>query len=470
MSDGPDDVRDATRRYHTFLSLSGDGVARMVIEPPLRTGAPEDEQVVHQLGHSRVAECNELFAGTYGRTRDQMVGLLMSDFVPQDDPSRIAGIREFVRSGYRLVYSEEEQAVSGSATRWLSASALGAVADGRLAEFWVCLRDITSRKRQELDRERRGRILEAVASASARLLQPGAWRARADEVLAQLGEAAQVARAWLAEFVAQAEGPPRCVFRAIWGIPGWRLERDDPRVREGLSLQDLGLGRLVEHLQQGRDVRAVASQLEDPARSFLTGVESRSFAAVPVFSRGTLWGVLGFGETRYEREWSTPEVEALKAAAAVVGAAIERETADHALRESEERFERLSSAAFEGIAVTEDGRFVDGNDQLAEHLGVRVSDLVGRPVREFVALEDRGLVAARIDSGVEGPYQHLALRPDGSTFPVEVRARALPSRDRTLRVTALRDVSARVKAVTSRKLSTRHGGPASPRNHGLPSR
>jgi len=446
MGDGADDVRDASHRYYTFLSLSGDGVARMQIDPPLRTSAPEDEQVVHLLSHSRVAECNELFAGTYGRTKAQMVGLLMADFVPRDEPARIAGIREFVRAGYRLVYSEEEQAVSGSGRRWLSASALGSVADGRLEEFWVCLRDITTRKRQELDRERRGRILEAVASASARLLQPGAWQARAEEVLAQLGEAAQVARAWLAEFVARAEGPPWLEFRASWGIPGSRLELEDPRVRDGLSLEDLGLAHVAEELRQGRDVRALASQLTPAARTFLSGVESKSFAAVPVVARGRTWGVLGFGETRYEREWSTPEVEALKAAAGVVGAAIERESADDALRESEERFQRLSSAAFEGIAITEDGRFVDGNDQLAEMLGVRLSDLVGRPVREFVALEDRGVVAARIDSGVEGPYQHLALRPDGATFPVEVRARSLPHRGRTLRVTALRDVSARVKA------------------------
>jgi signal transduction histidine kinase len=47
---------------------------------------------------------------------------------------------------------------------------------------------------------------------------------------------------------------------------------------------------------------------------------------------------------------------------------------------------------------------------------------------------------------VEEPYQHLALRPDGSRFPVEVSARSLPYRGRSVRVTALRDVSARVKA------------------------
>src|SRR5215471_944062 len=119
MGGGPDDARGADDRYHTLLSLSGDGVARFEVDPPLAVGAPEDQQVAHILSHSRVADCNELFAGTYGHTKSQMVGRAMELFVPPDAPSRDGGIREFIRSRYRLVYSEEEQAISGSATRWL---------------------------------------------------------------------------------------------------------------------------------------------------------------------------------------------------------------------------------------------------------------------------------------------------------------------------------------------------------------
>jgi PAS domain S-box-containing protein len=175
-------------------------------------------------------------------------------------------------------------------------------------------------------------------------------------------------------------------------------------------------------------------------------VGSKAFAVVPIFAHGSYWGFLGFGETRHEREWSAPEIEGLKAAAAVVGAAIERERADLALRESEERFARLSAASFEGIAVTEGGVFVDGNEQVAQMLGVPLERLIGRSVNEFVAPEDLERVSAKIARGVEGPYQHLALRPDGTKFPVEVSARSLPYRDRSVRVTALRDVSERMQA------------------------
>jgi PAS domain S-box-containing protein len=444
MGGEPDDARDASNRYNTLLSLSGDGVARFEVVPPLEVDASEDAQLRHILRHSRVAECNELFAGLYGRTRGEMIGLAVRDFVPEDATARHRAIRDFIRAGYRLVYSEEEQTISG-ATRWLSASGLGAARHGRLAEFWLCLREISERKRAELDRERRGRILEAVAFSAARLLQPGGWRERMEEVLARLGESAQVARAWFGE-LDETGRAARIAFRAAWASPGHEVRLDDERIRDGVPLHDLGIEDQQEQLRAGRPVTALVRDMAEHQQQFSSRMGSRSFVAVPILSHDRWWGVLAFGETRYERQWSAPEVEALKAAAAVVGAAIERAGADQALRESEERFERLSAASFEGIAVTEDGVFVDGNEQLAQMFGLPLASVIGRPVRDFVALEDRGVVAARMGSGVEGPYQHLALRADGSSFPVEVRARALPQQGRELRVTALRDVSARVKA------------------------
>ncbi len=452
MSRGPHDAGDDDARSHRslclsddFVSLSGNGVARFELVPPLLVGAAEDEQVDHILRHARIAECNELLAELYGRTSREMIGLAMEEFVPRDEPARHQGIREFIRAGYRLPYSEEEQALRPGVSRWVGASALGVAVSGRLHEFWLCLREITERKRAELDRERRGRILEAVAFSAARLLQPGPWQARIDEVLARLGEAAEVARTWLAT-VDEHDGAVRMGFRAAWAAPGQEVLLDDPRIRGGVSMRDAGLTRLEGELRQGRPVMALVRELPDAEQTLPARVGSKAFAVAPIFTHGRWWGILGFGETRYELRWSAPVVEALKAAAAVLGAAIEREDADVALRESEERFERLAAAAFEAIAISEGGVFVDGNEQIASMLGLARADLAGRPVQDFVAPEDRDRVRAQIARGVEGPYRHLALRADGSRFPVEVRARALRYGDRTLRVSALQDLSATVEA------------------------
>jgi PAS domain S-box-containing protein len=433
-------------RYRTFLALSGEGIARFELDEALDATAPEDEQVQHLRRHSRIAECNDVFARFYGREAAEMQGRTAGEFVPEDDPGRERGFREFIRSGYRLADTEEAHTLPDGTTRWVEGRAIGVVEAGQLRRYWLTLADITERKRGESDREKRGRILEAVAFGAARLLEPGTWAARAPEVLARLGRAAEAARAYVAETRREPDGSSRLVFRFAWGAPGVDSSLEDPRVKDGVSLRQASLERLEAEMRAGRPVVTAVKALSEAERSFPASWGSRSFAAVPIFSSGEWWGLLGFGETRYEREWSGPEVEALKAGAAVFAAAIEREGSDEALRESEDRLKRLAAATFEGIALTENGLFLDANDQLARLLGCQVADLVGRRVEDFVPPEDHEVVRAHRESGFEGPYEHRVRRTDGSDLPVEVRVRQTPYRGRTVRVTAVRDVSERVQA------------------------
>jgi PAS domain S-box-containing protein len=121
----------------------------------------------------------------------------------------------------------------------------------------------------------------------------------------------------------------------------------------------------------------------------------------------------------------------------------DRKRAEEQLRASEERWRRISEATFEGIAFSENGVMIDTNPQLAEILGYAHEELVGKPVLECVAPEDRETVAAAIHGGRTSGYEHRALRKDGSTVVVETRARALSYGTRQLRVTAVRDVSER---------------------------
>jgi len=124
----------------------------------------------------------------------------------------------------------------------------------------------------------------------------------------------------------------------------------------------------------------------------------------------------------------------------------ERKQAEQALRESEQRFRTLAEASFEGIVLTEKGVVVDLNDQLANMLGYDRGELIGKLVMESVAPESRDLVAEAIRSGRLDPYEHPALRKDGTTFPVEVRARTTQMADRQLQVTAIRDITERKRA------------------------
>jgi len=123
----------------------------------------------------------------------------------------------------------------------------------------------------------------------------------------------------------------------------------------------------------------------------------------------------------------------------------ESKRAGEFLRESEERWRRISEATFEGIGFSEKGLMIDVNEQLAHMLGYGTDELIGMPVGNCTAPEDRLRVSQSIQSGNTGAYEHRALRKDGSTFPVEVRAKALTLHGRTVRVTAIRDLSERAR-------------------------
>ncbi|MBI5535797.1 MAG: PAS domain S-box protein [Deltaproteobacteria bacterium] len=117
--------------------------------------------------------------------------------------------------------------------------------------------------------------------------------------------------------------------------------------------------------------------------------------------------------------------------------------AEQAYDESETRYRMLADATFEGIGLTEGQLVVDANDQLASMLGYSREELIGVPVQQLVAPESREQVATAIGSERKAAYEHMAMRKDGSTFPVEVRARAAVVGNRRLRVTAIRDITDR---------------------------
>lgn len=124
----------------------------------------------------------------------------------------------------------------------------------------------------------------------------------------------------------------------------------------------------------------------------------------------------------------------------------ERKRAEKAILESEERWRRLSDAAFEGIAITERGRTIDVNRRLAEMYGYAVEEMVGRDALDFIAPESRELVRERMLAGLEGSYEHLALHHDGSTFPIEVHAKTIHLGGRPARITAIRDITERKRS------------------------
>ena len=117
--------------------------------------------------------------------------------------------------------------------------------------------------------------------------------------------------------------------------------------------------------------------------------------------------------------------------------AIELRQLSRALEESEARFHILTDAAFEAIALSENGHVLDVNQAFLSLFGYQRQEVVGMAPAEFHPPEFHDVARRMNLSGDETRYEALCRKKNGLTFRAEIRGRPVPYRGRTVRVTAL---------------------------------
>jgi PAS domain S-box-containing protein len=119
----------------------------------------------------------------------------------------------------------------------------------------------------------------------------------------------------------------------------------------------------------------------------------------------------------------------------------ERRRAEEALAESEARYRKVIEASFDGIDITVEGVIKEANRGFAEMFGYSIEEVIGRPTLDFVAEESAEVVGQRVSNDVEGTYELIGKRKDGTRIMLEATARTHNVGERRGRLTALRDVT-----------------------------
>ena len=122
----------------------------------------------------------------------------------------------------------------------------------------------------------------------------------------------------------------------------------------------------------------------------------------------------------------------------------DRRHAEEELRESEERWRRLTTVAVEGVLIHDHGVLIDANPSFARMFGYEPEELVGRNVLEFLpAPEWRDVLKRNVEIGFEQPFEAVGLRKDGTRVALEIVGRATTHHGRGVRVTSVRDITER---------------------------
>jgi PAS domain S-box-containing protein len=289
-------------------------------------------------------------------------------------------------------------------------------------------------QRGEDDLARRVAILEAVSYAARCFLGEASWERSAPDFLARLGEATGVSRVYVVNVQPTAD-EAAIELRFEWVAPG--IEPLGTTFN-GFALRAAGFSRWVDQFRARRPIAGPISSLPDDEQALFARWGIQSVLAVPIFAGDDWWGIIGFEERHQPRDWPASIVDAVIAAAGVIGAAIRSERDAVALQERESQYRTVVNTVREVIFQTDlEGRWTFLNPAWTSLTGYTVEESLGEPAERFVVIDDVATSERPIRDIVEGRRTEAAFAArfrakDGSVRWVDVHLRAVTADDGSL--------------------------------------
>ena len=395
-----------------------------------------------------------------GYEPDDLVGSNAADLIhPDDRPVVQKLLAQSTQTPNGELTMEVRLRHADGSWRTFEVTAANLLDEPGLGAIVLNARDVTERKRAEEELRRRDVVLEAVRFAAERFLERASWEENIDEVLARLGQAARVSRVHIFENFTGEDGGLWAAQRYEWVAPEVSAQIDNPQLK-ALPYREGGFGRWEVELGRGDLVYGHTRDLPESEQVELRGQDILSIVVVPIFVEGEWWGFIGFDECSTEREWSAAEMDALKAAASTLGAAVRRQRVEEELRGSEERYRAVVEQAAEGIFLFEaaTGNILESNAAFKELLGYPTEELLSMKIYDLIA-HDRESIDRNIQRILEERSRFLGerqyRRKDGSLVDIEVTASLISYGGRKVICDVIRDVTERKKNEEALKESER---------------
>ena len=137
---------------------------------------------------------------------------------------------------------------------------------------------------------------------------------------------------------------------------------------------------LTRQLGHGTPVHNIIHNMDEPERSFLQKRGIYSTLTAPVQHGNTLWGFVAFSAETAEVRWSAIEEEVLQTATMLIGAAINKNATDEALKKSQDRFQVVAEATGEMLwTLGSNLCFTYVSERLQNVSGYTEQEIIGNP-------------------------------------------------------------------------------------------
>jgi PAS domain S-box-containing protein len=350
----------------------------------------------------------------------------------QADRMTEEGILNHWECDYRIVNRNGQE-------RWVSDACIQ-VRDERNIRIGVVgiVQDITDRKLIESGLRKRESLLEAVAFSAEQFLKAPRWDERIAVVLERLGTEFNASHAYLFENHRVQGGPVLRSMRYEWTAPGQKPDISNPAYQNAAE-KETEFKHYYEVLNRGDPFVGSASSLLESERAYFDSVGIKALLEMRIMVNGRQWGILGFDDMVNEREWTDMEVDVLKVAANMLGAAIKRQFDEDALqnelaerRRAEEKYRNIFNNSMYGIfQSTEEGRFLSVNLAMARIYGYESPEEMLASVKDigaqlYVNAGQRQEVRRRLNAGERLiNYESLDYRKDGVPFWASMSVQAI---------------------------------------------
>nr|WP_242040553.1 GAF domain-containing protein [Coleofasciculus sp. FACHB-1120] len=186
-------------------------------------------------------------------------------------------------------------------------------------------------------------LLQGVAEATHQLLTNSDFAVGVNQSLATLGRVTGADQVYIFEIHPDSE---TCELTFSQRFE-WTKEFVTPQIHnpylQNQALTAYRISRWYDDLQAGKAIRGLIGELPNGEPEVLAPKQIRSILVVPIPCNGKLWGLIGFDDRHYDRQWSKDEEACLITMAASVGKAIAHQQTTETLRQSELRLQQITA-------------------------------------------------------------------------------------------------------------------------------
>ncbi len=200
--------------------------------------------------------------------------------------------------------------------------------------------DITERKKNETEIKKQIVLLNGVAEAANNLLSESNFNFAIKTSLQFLGKALNIDGVHIYKnFVDNSDYQKKTERKFRWSSDNNIIDESCDILSYEADLYDW-----YDILESRLPVSGVIDELNETIRSRFEATGTKSILVFPIIVNNEFWGFIGFDECKTKRIWSISEVSILKAVAASIGGAIQREESKLELIKSKEKAEQAESS------------------------------------------------------------------------------------------------------------------------------